>query len=145
MSGSTSTHIELDANERDRLKASRDWVKGHFTENADEKYEPLEGKLRLIDAILSNRYINPDETWKLQSLGIVLGDAIVQKLMMDWVIVVDEFGRDPALHWPGTSIYSYPMTMISKRVEQGIDVDVYELFDDVCATITDVAFSGKAE
>ena len=49
-----------------------------------------------------------------------------------------------ALNWPGTSIYSFPMTTLSKRIERGENVDVFELFDIACAQLTDLAFSGKS-
>jgi len=111
------------------LDAARAWVKGHFTENQDEKYAPIEGKLRVIDAILGNGWIELSETRKLQSLGVAFGDAIAQKLMLDWVMVDDEFGRSPALNWPGSSLICSPVTMISKRVEEGERVDVYDLFE----------------
>jgi hypothetical protein len=41
----------------------------------------------------------------------------------------DEYGRDPALRLQGTPFIVFPLTMISKRVERGEDVDVRELFD----------------
>ena len=43
------------------------------------------------------------------------------------MLVDDETGRDPALRWLQTSTLVFPMTAISKRVEQGVDVDVSEL------------------
>jgi Domain of unknown function (DUF3806) len=138
-----SAHSDLGSDEMGRLNASREWVKGHFTEEADQKYESIEGKLRLINTILSSEWVNPEETWKLQSLGVALGDAIAQRTMMQWVTVDDEFGRDPALNLPGTSIYTYPLTMISKRIERQDTIDTYSLFDAVCADIADMASSGR--
>jgi hypothetical protein len=64
-------------------------------------------------------------------MGIVLGDAFVQEMKMEWVIVEDSSGRDPAVRMPGTTIIIYPMTMISKRVEKGEKVDVFDLFNGV--------------
>ena len=133
----------LQPEERAWIEDARGWVKGHFTEDADEKYGTIEGKLRLIAAILDHGWVQPSETWKLQSLGIALGDAIAQKLMLDWVTVDDEHGRCPALNWPGTSILSFPLTMISKRVERGEQVEVQQLFDAVCTDLNEAAFSGR--
>jgi hypothetical protein len=113
----------------------RAWVKGHFTDDADSKYAPLEGKLRLLDAIISQKFIHPDETWKLQSLGITFGDALVQQLGLEWVTVEDEYGRDPAVRYPGTNVLVFPLTTISKRIEGGEIVDVYELFNGLCEVI----------
>lgn len=42
-------------------------------------------------------------------------------------MVEDEFGRDPAIRVPDTSIIIYPLTMISKRVERGEEVDAFGL------------------
>jgi Domain of unknown function (DUF3806) len=137
------TPIPLRIEERERIEAARNWVKGHFSNNPDDRYAPLEGKLSLIETILKNGWIGSAETWKLQALGIAFGDALAQKLMLDWVTVDDEYGCDPALNWPGTSLYSFPLTTISKRIEQGENVNVQELFDATCTQLIDMAFSGR--
>lgn len=67
-----------------RLEKMRVWVRDHYTEEARDRFEPFEGKIVLIDTILKNGWINADETWKLQSLGAVFGDALVQCLGLDW-------------------------------------------------------------
>jgi hypothetical protein len=79
---------------------------------------------------------------KLQSLGIALGDALAQKLGLQWVAVQDEYGRDPALRLEGTSVLLFPLTMISKRIERGEDVDVYQLFEGVCAKVGEIIRGG---
>jgi hypothetical protein len=137
-------HTGLQPEDIDNLASAREWIKGHFTEHRDEKYSSVEGKLRIVSAILDNAWIDPQETAKLQCLGVAFGDAVAQQLMMDWVIVEDEYGRDPALNWPGTTIYIYPITMISKRVEDGEATDVSELFEGLCQRVTQLAFEGGA-
>ena len=135
--------LVLATEELEWLERARDWVKGHFTERPDEKYRTIDGKLRVIAANLEQHWIAPSETWKLQSLGIAFGDALAQKLMLEWVTVDDEYGRVPALNWPGTSILSFPLTAISKRIERGDEVDVWQLFDDTVEAITNLAHSGR--
>lgn len=122
----------LDASDLARIEAQRRWVREHFTPETEHLYDQLEEKLRLLDTIIKNGWIERSETVKLQSLGITLGDAFVQKLGFEWVSVEDELGRDPAIRLPGTSIVMFPLTMISKRIERGEVVDVYQLFDGVC-------------
>jgi len=117
------------------LAAKRAWVCQHYDEAARDKYDTLDGKLRLIDAILRNKWIAPDETLKLQCLGVTFGDALAQKLGLTWVAVEDQYGRDPALALDGTSILLFPLTSISKRIERGEEVEVYALFEDACSTI----------
>jgi hypothetical protein len=136
--------FHLQDEEREWIEYSRAWVKGHFGADADASYEPIAGKLDVIAAILDNGWVEPSETGKLQSLGVAFGDAVAQKLMLDWVTIDDEWGRTPALNWPGTSIISFPVTMISKRVEEGEQIDVFALFDGVCAQLADMAFNARA-
>ena len=117
------------------LAAKRAWVFEHYDEAARHKYDTLDGKLSLLDAILRNKWIAPSETLRLQCLGVTFGDALTQKLGMTWVAVEDQYGRDPALILHGTSILMFPLTSISKRIERGEEVDVYGLFEDACSTI----------
>ncbi len=120
--------LDLTADDISRLEAQRKWVREHYPPESEHKYESLAGKLALINTIIQNNWIEPSETIKLQSLGVTFGDALVQKLGLKWIVVEDEYGRDPALFFEGTSIITFPLTMISKRVERGENVDVYELF-----------------
>lgn len=113
----------------------RRWVKEHYEPEAQFKYETLEGKLQLLDVILKSNWIDPSDTLKLQCLGITFGDALAQELGLKWVTVEDEYGRDPALILEGTSIISFPLTAISKRIQAGEIVDVRALFRSACETI----------
>jgi hypothetical protein len=134
----------LEESERIWIEEARNWVKGHFTEDEDEKYSTIEGKLRVVATILEQQWVEPSETWKLQSLGIAFGDALAQQLMLEWVTIDDEFGRAPAVNYPGTSVLAYPLTMISKRVERGDRVDVWDMFAVVAARIDEIAHSGRS-
>jgi len=126
----------LNADDIARLEAQRTWVRNHYTEETRDQYDLLEGKLLLLDTILKNRWIAADEKVKLQSLGVVLGDALVQRMGMRWVIIEDEFGRDPAVNLEGTSIRIFALTLISKRIEGGVeDLDVFALFDEACRSV----------
>ena len=124
----------FDGEDELRVGRMRDWVRGHF--DSPDSYDDSPGKLRVINTILDNNWIKSDETYKLQCLGIALGDALEQEIEdLRWVIVVDGQHRDPALRWQETEILVYPQTMISKRIEQGENVDVYALFGDTWAAI----------
>jgi hypothetical protein len=134
-------------NEKDllRIEAQRAWVRDHFEPHAQHQYETLVGKLRLLNTIVSEKWVEPHETVKLQSLGITLGDALVQELGMRWVAVEDDQGRDPAIELPGTTVVVFPLTMISKRIERGEDVNVLELFKGICSKIREVALVADAK
>lgn len=117
------------------LEAKRRWVREHYEPHAQDKYKTLGGKLSLLNAIISNGWVGANETLKLQCLGITFGDALEQMLGLEWKMVEDEYGRDPALIQPGTSIVLFPQTSISKRIEAGEHIDVFELFKSACNTI----------
>lgn len=95
----------------------------------------VHGKLAFLHAVLKHRVFGPTETYELQSMGTVFGDALAEGLNLKWVIVEDEYGRDPALSIPGTNTLLFPLTMISKRVELGEDVDPTELFGLISAEL----------
>jgi hypothetical protein len=132
----------LNADEITRVEEMRNWVRDHFVPESRGKYETVEDKIRLLQSILDANWIAPDETWKLQSLGITLGDILEQTMGLTWVAVEDEYGRDPALRDGDTSILLFPMTMISKRIEDGETVDVLRLLDGTHDTITRLRESG---
>ena len=129
---------DLSQDDITRVEAQRKWVREHYPPESESKYQSLEGKLVLLDTILKNKWINPNETVKLQCLGITFGDALAQKLGLKWVAVEDEYGRDPALIVEGTSIITFPLTSISKRIERGEDIDVFNLFDTACAKLDEL-------
>jgi hypothetical protein len=120
------------------VERQRTWVRDHYEPDARHQYDTVEGKLQLLDTIIRSDWIEPSETWKLQSLGIALGDAIAQQTGLCWVAVEDQHGRDPALRYQNTSLVVFPLTMISKRIERGETVDVHELFNGVCEAIARV-------
>ncbi len=128
----------LSADDVENLDRARNWVKDFFTEGAEEKYASLEDKLRLLDTIVSKKWIEPTETAKLQSLGVAFGDALVQKLGLEWVMVEDEYGRDPSVLFPGTKLMAHPLTAISKRIESGEGIDIYDLFKGFCERLQDL-------
>ena len=117
----------LNVEDQARPEAMRRWVVDHYEDV--QAYDSVAGKLKLVHAILENGWVAADETVKLQSLGVALGDALVQDVEeLNWVAVDDEYGRDPALQWGSTSLLVFPLTAISKRVENGEKVDVFDMF-----------------
>jgi hypothetical protein len=125
----------LEGEDAIHVEKQRGWMREHFAPEAQHKYEVLEEKLRLLQTILDANWIEPGETWKLQSLGVTFGDALAQKLGLTWAAVDDEYGRSPALMVPKTTILLFPLTAISKRVEKGEQVDVHGLFDRFCELV----------
>lgn len=114
-----------------RLSAQRNWVQNHYDTDSLKNYDTLDGKLQLLKTIIESAWIQKVETNKLQCLGVTLGDAIVQDLGFNWVEIEDEFGVDPAIKLGDTSLILFPLTMISKRIENDEAVNIFELFDRI--------------
>jgi hypothetical protein len=103
-----------------------------------QKYQTVSGKLGLLRALLERGVFQPTQTYELQCLGIVLGDALVQHCGVVWRAVEDQYGRDPCVQIPGSTVVLFPLTMISKRVEKGEPVDVFDIFNKAGAKIEEL-------
>lgn len=126
-----------------RLKEQRAVVEKYLAiEDARKKYQTPAGKLGLLRSILKADIFHANQTYELQCLGVVLGDVFVQDMKMEWVIVEEKGVRDPAVRLPGTTIILYLLTMISKRVERGDKVDVFDLYNDIAAKVEEMQKKG---
>ena len=142
-SESTQKITALTEADEKRLQDQRAVVEKFLPEDSSRlNYKKTAGKLGLLRAILDRKLFKPTQTYELQCLGIVLGDAFVQELKMEWVMVEDEHGRDPAVRLPKTSIILFPLIIISKRVERGEKVDVFDLFNGVAANVEQMQRQG---
>ncbi|MDF2666755.1 MAG: hypothetical protein K0R81_2605 [Microbacterium sp.] len=115
------------------VDARREWVWASVSADTPLDRSDDRTALSVISALLAD--VRPDETWKLQSLGIVFGDVLARVTRAEWVQVDDERGTDAALRFGGPDDLAFPLTMISRRVEAGEEVDVLELFRAVATTI----------
>ena len=129
----TQTISELTESDLERLDKQRAVVTHYLVGDSLEKYRTVPGKLGTLQALLAAEVFSPEQTYELQSMGIVLGDAFVQDMGFHWIMVEDEYGRDPAIKFQDTSVLLFPLTMISKRIEQGDAVDVLDLYNGVAA------------
>jgi hypothetical protein len=89
------------------------------------------GDLRILQSLIDDRVLQKDQVYELQALGVVLGDVLAEQLDLDWVIVEDQYGRTRALRFGTRDDLFFPVTMISKRYEKGIPVDVDDLYHEV--------------
>jgi len=131
------TFRDLGPEDLDWLAAQRQCVERLLEGNPDalDKYRTSAGKLGVIRAVLKGKFFRPDQTFELQGLGIILGDVLAERLGMMWKMVEDRYGVSPCLVREGTSDVLYPQTMISKRIERGEEVDVFDLFSWTVAKV----------
>jgi hypothetical protein len=108
--------------------------------------EDLDGTrsdLALIQRVLDQGVVEREATYTLQAFGLAFGRTFLNEFPdYDWWMVEDEYGRDPAIRYKETSLLVFPMTMISKRVEDGEHVDVNELFDGLARQLSELIQEG---
>jgi hypothetical protein len=85
--------------------------------------------LALLQLLLDRRLVRPDDTARLQGMGIILGDLLAQALDMHWVVYEDDLGRSRALRYRDSDNYLFPVTMISRRQEAGNRTPVQVIYD----------------
>jgi hypothetical protein len=91
----------------------------------------LDALQRLID----ERHVAQTDTFAQQCLGVVLGDVMASTLRLEWVVVDDEHGRSRALRRKGQQEIFFPVTMISKRMKFGEQIDVRALYQQVAEQV----------
>jgi Domain of unknown function (DUF3806) len=94
-----------------------------------------ESDLKLLQALLDEKLVRPDQVRELQGMGILLGDLLANDLDMHWVIYEDRRGRSRALRYKNSQEYLFPVTMISRRQTVGNDKPVAEIYDKAYAII----------
>jgi hypothetical protein len=131
------TFERLTPADEDRLRQQRAVIERYLGDDSADhaKYATAPGKLGLLRAVLAAKVFNASQTYELQCMGVVLGDAFVQQCGWRWRMANDQHGRDPCVKVPDSSIVLFPLTMISKRVERGDEVDVFRLFNEVAANV----------
>lgn len=117
---------------------------GQVIEQAlDEDLDGTHQDLELIQRVLDQGLVEPEATYTLQAFGLAFGRVFLNEFPdYDWWMVEDEHGRDPAIRYKETSLLVFPMTMISKRIEDGDPFDVSELFDGLAKQLAELIQEG---
>ncbi|CAA0123938.1 Uncharacterised protein [Halioglobus japonicus] len=87
-----------------------------------------ERDLALLQALLDEQLVRPDQVRELQAMGVIMGDLLADDLGMHWVIYEDRQGRSRALRWQESDNYLFPITMIARRREVGNTTPVVEIY-----------------
>lgn len=133
----------LAAGHEQRLEQQRQVVTKYLSpDDLKTKYPTAGGKLGTLRALLAANVFTAAQTYELQSLGVVFGDVFVTDMGFHWVMVEDQHGKDPAIRYKETSILLFPLTVISKRVEKGEEVDVFELYNGIAHEVEELINEG---
>jgi len=84
--------------------------------------------LELLQRLLDQNLVRPEQTRELQAMGVIMGDLLVADLKLHWVIYEDRQGRSRAIRDGTSDTYLFPITMISRRWEVGNDTPVAKIY-----------------
>ena len=96
--------------------------------------------LYYIQRILDKGLIPKNATYDLQSLGVIFGDVMAKSLSLQWVIVQDRYGRSRALRYADSDSLFYPLTMISRRFQNNLAVNVRQLYKGKESTVNGLIY-----
>lgn len=85
--------------------------------------------LDILQALLDKNVVSRTDSYRLQAMGVVLGDIYAHEFGMHWVVYEDEKGKSRALQLGTSNDALFPVTMISRRVETGAHVDVRAVYE----------------
>jgi hypothetical protein len=120
---------ELQADDVDRLDSQRTVARQAASAVEGVDLQRAQLSLRSLQAVVDAAHFESHQRYELQCLGVAFGDALAADGRFHWVIITDEYGRDPTLRWKGTSLNINALTIISKRVEAGDPVDLTAIWD----------------
>lgn len=106
----------LSALDRQFMQQQRDLMSEIVASRYGRQFNGIrDNDLELLQRILDDRLVQPEQTRELQAMGVIMGDLLAEELGLDWVIYEDSVGRSRALRYRDTNNYLFPMTMISRR------------------------------
>jgi hypothetical protein len=117
--------------DRARLDAQRVVVRTEIRARYGEGLRNDKRGFSQLQRLLDDKVFAANQTYELQCIGICWGDILCEMAPFQWMMITDEYGHDPTLQWRETSITIHALTMISKRVEDGEEVDVEWLAEKV--------------
>lgn len=92
----------------------------------------LKGKknydLKLLQRIFNYEHRNEYSKRTWQDMGVVLGETLNNEHPVKWVIYIDNLGSSRALKIRDSFDFIFPITMISRRAEAGIKVNIINIY-----------------
>ena len=89
------------------------------------------GDLEILQTVLDLNIINEKDVITFQSFGVLFGDAIAKEINSEWCMISDEFGVDPTLKIFNKQANVNALTIISKRIEEKREINLFEIFQGV--------------
>lgn len=130
----------IDADEANGLEAERQWVQALIKGfGSDVVLSKTKSDLPTLQTIIENGPYTESPTNELVVIGTTYGDILATELELHWVVVTDEYGTDIGLQYKKSEIYLFPRDMIVKRFEQGEEIDLSFMFEELVKVVSDMA------
>jgi hypothetical protein len=116
--------------------SERQWLHDflcHFGEEFALKRLPED--IPTLQSLLDAEPFASGDEASLEVLGAAFGDVVATTLGLNWVVVTDEQGSDFAIKHPEKMVLAFPRDMIIKRVEQGEEINLTELYHGVISAL----------
>lgn len=112
------------------LIKQRKRVEAITRENFGQSLKLGEANLPLLQRIIDEELVEKDDTITLQALGVILGDTFTEAhKKLAWMVYEDELGKSHAVCVVDTKQCLFPVTMLSKRIEQDAKPKVRQVYE----------------
>ena len=118
-----------------QIESQRAWLREHYLPESRGKYDTIEGKLNIIDAILLGSTNSIFTVDRQRALEIVFADALTQETDAQWAIVVEGEVRTPVLIIPGSQVIVMPLVSFSQLQLAKNVTDLRQIFERTVLSI----------
>lgn len=123
------------------LQGMREFIEQGLASDAPEHRTAAE-RLMLLQLLFDQEKFTRDQVGEISAMGVLLGDALVSVLNLEWCLVEDEVGVDFAVALRGKNVFSFPMSVIHKRYLTEDDVNVFYTFVGIAEVMTKRGLEG---
>lgn len=117
------------------LQQMREFIEQGLASDAPEHRTAAE-RLALLQLLFDQKKFSRDQIGEISAMGVLLGDALVSVLNLEWCSVEDELGTDFAVAPQGKNVFSFPLSVIHKRYLEEDDVNVFYTFVGIAEAMT---------
>ena len=87
--------------------------------------------LDTLQRVLKHLHWDEHNEVPFTAVGLAFGRVLAAAAPLSWVKINDEWGEEISLKLEGYEYFIHPASMIVKRAEQGEEIDLHYLFDEL--------------
>lgn len=127
--------VALTSEHTAELQRMREFIEQGLASDAPVHQTAAE-RIALLQMLFDQQKFSRDQIAEISAMGVLLGDALVSVLNLEWCLVEDELGADFAVATKGKSVFSFPMSVIHKRYLGESNVNVFYTFVGISEVMT---------